>query len=217
MTEALNYDVVSLAATAEREVEQDLISITFVTIQSGPDSAKVQEELVRYTNETLELVKPLKKGQQLRVETGGMTVQPRYGKKSTIDGYVGRSTIVVSGTDMKTISGLTGTIKGMSVEGIEFSVSPGLSKRVLKKLTLEAIENFQEKALEVSTAFGAVTSKMINVNVNSGQGRNNYRNVRASAMALSASAAPEAGGGVMAEGGKETLQASVNGSVQLVR
>jgi predicted secreted protein len=184
-------------------------------MQAGPDSAAVQEELVRYTNETLEIVKPLKKGQQLRVETGGMTVQPRYGKKGTIDGYVGRSTIVISGTDMKTISGLTGTIKGMSVEGIEFSVSPGLAKRTLKKLTLEAIENFQEKALEVATAFSAVTYKMINVAVNSGTGRGNYRNIRASSMAtLSASSAAPS---VEVEGGKETLQASVSGSVQLVR
>jgi len=214
MPEQLTYDVVSLSATAEREVEQDMIAITFTTVQSGPDSARVQADLITFTNEAMAVAKPKSKGNQVRVETNGMNVQPSYGKKGTIDGYIGRSSITVRGTDMQTISGLTAEIKTMSVDGIDFSVSPGLAKRTLKKLTFEAIANFQEKALEVATAFDAKTFKMVNVNVNSGQGRNNYRGVRASsAMLMSASAAPTA----EVEGGKETLQASVSGTVQLVR
>ena len=211
MADPLNYNVISLQAQADREVEQDMISITFSTTQAGPSSAIVQEALVLFTTEALEIARACRKGSQVRVETGGMSVQPAYDKKGGISGYQGRSSIIVSGTDTKTISELTGKIKSMSVADIDFSISPALTKRVLKKLTLEAIAAFQEKALEVATAFSATSFKLINANVSSGTGHRN-RNVRAAAMAFSTASASAS---MEVEGGKELLQASVNGSIQL--
>ena len=214
MADPLNYDVITLSAQAEREVQQDLISITFFTAQTGPTSAGVQEQLVLFTNEALAIARAKKKGSQVRVDTGGMTVSPAYDKKGSISGYAGRSTIVVSGTDMETISALTGEIKGMAVESIDFSVSPSTAKRVLKKLTLEAIEAFQEKAIDVAAAFGAQTYKLVNANVNSGTGHRG-RATRGALMASSASM--PMGGALEVEGGKEQLTASVSGSIQLSR
>lgn len=215
MADTLNYDIISLSAQADREVQQDLISITFFTAQSGPTAAGVQEQLVLFTNEALAIARAKKKGSQVRVDTGGMTVSPAYDKKGAISGYAGRSTIVVSGTDMETISGLTGEIRGMAVESIDFSISPATAKRVIKKLTLEAIENFQGKAVDVAAAFGAQSYKLVNANVSSGTGRSNYRGTRAMSASLMAGAAPTAA--VEVEGGKEQLTASVSGSIQLLR
>lgn len=214
MSNELNYNVITISADAEREVEQDQISITFSTVQVGPDSAKVQEALVIATNAALEVARAHKKGNQVRVESTGMNVQPGYDKKGGISGYTGRSAIIVSGTDMKTISGLTSEISTMNVNGIDFSVSDALKKRILKKLTLEAIANFKEKTQEIAEAFGATGYTLINANVHAGTGGG--RRVRGATAAGASFAMASAQSSVEVEGGKETLQASVSGSMQLV-
>jgi predicted secreted protein len=103
----------------------------------------------------------------------------------------------------------------MTVAGVEHSISPALRRKVEAKLATEAIGLFREKGNVYAEAFGAKGGSLIQADVRVGGGYRGgkMRSVGASMMALSASAAPM----VEEEGGKETLQATVTGSIQLVR
>lgn len=216
MSDPTTYNIITLDASAEAEVDQDVISITFATTQSGPDSQAVQANLQLFTNEALEIVRPLKKGWQVRVETSGFRVSPGYDKKGAISGYSGRSSITVYGTDMQTISGLVSSIKSMAVENIDFSVSPSKRRAIEAKLSLKAIAAFREKAETYAIAFGGDevgTYKLITaqVHVRGGSRRPMRGAMIAASVSLSASPSFEA------EGGKEELTATVNGSIQVVK
>lgn len=207
-------NVVSLSATAEKEVEQDLISITFECVQMGPDPQQVQDHLKIFLKEAVQVATPFKSGNKFRIETGGMSVQPQYGTKGEMKGYHGRVTLIISGTDVAGVSKMTTDIKSMAVTDVQMSVSRATRRKHEEALAKTAIKLFRDKANTYAEAFGAKGAALVNatVNVDNG-GRHHYRPMRGiKALSVGASA-PD----MEVESGKETLSATVNGTIQLVK
>lgn len=214
MSETL-MDVVSLTATAEREVDQDFIAIMFVSTQQSADASLVQARLAQDLSAALAIAKDKKKGNQVRVETGNFQVSPQYDKKGAIGAYIGSVQLIISGTDTKTVSALTGEISTMQVAGVQHGISTALRKKVEAKLATEAIELFREKGATYSAAFGAKGARLVNADVRVGGGYRGGARLQASSAAYrgAVGAAPA----LESEGGKEVLTATVQGSIQLVR
>jgi len=207
-------DVVSFVITADEEVEQDFITITFQAIETGNDPNKVQADLAVQLKLALDIARPKKAAGEVNITTGNFQISPSYNKKGEISGYHGSVQLIASGTDTKTVAGLTSEIKSMAVSDIQHSVSPALQKSVEEKLAIRAIALWREKAATYATAFGALNSGLINADVRIDNG-NHYR-PRGRMMAMAASA--EMGGGAIEqESGKETLTATVSGTIQLFR
>jgi predicted secreted protein len=209
---AVTKNVVSVSASVEREVTQDVLSITFQTVQSGPDSATVQENLVHFLTEAVEQAKLKANGDEVRVETGSFGISPRYGKKGAIDGYQGSAEMIVYGTDTKTISQLASEIKVMSVSDIQHSVSRKLRKSFEAELTEEVIAAFREKADQYAKLFGFKGFTLINANVQVGGGYRHSKSAGAMRVMASSAAMVES---VPTEAGKELVTATVSGSIQL--
>ena len=206
--------VVQIDATATRDVENDVLELTFTVTKDGKESGEVQEYLKEKVKAALAVITPHKKPGEVEVETTGLAIQPRYGKKSELIGYWGSATLVVRGTDTSTISKIGGEVVSMPIANVSQAVSRKLRESMEAALIEEAIRNFNAKATQISTLFGytGYDIETVHVSVNEGGG---YRPKGGRAMMLSAAAAmPES---VQTEVGKSALMGTVQGSILLTR
>ncbi len=212
--EATQKNVVALNTVVTREVDQDEISITFETMQSGPDSTKVQEALVHYAQEALlDAKNTFADNSAVRVETGSFSVTPRYGKKGTIDGYDGVAQMIVKGTDTAAISKFAGDLKVMNVAGIDHAVSRAVRIALESEMATDAIKAFRTRAAQYAADFGMKTFSLLNANVSVNLQNQHRGGARMMSAALSMN--ESAGGSIPVSAGKEVLTAQVAGTIQL--
>ena len=212
MTEQTRKGVVQLDATSTREVENDVLELTFTITKDGKDSAEVQEFLKEKVKAALEVIVPHKKPDEVGVETTGMSIQPRYGKKGELVGYWGTASIMVCGTDTATISKIGGNVTSMPIAGVSQSISRKLRESMEQSLIEEAIANFNSKAEQVTKLFnyGAYEIETVRLQVYE-DGGGGYR-PKGGARAVMASASLEAAP-IATESGKGTITGTVNGSI----
>lgn len=206
-------NVVSFTVSADEEVDQDFITITFQAAESGTDPNKIQTELAKKLKLALDVVRPKKVDGEVNVRNGSFQIRPSYDKKGAINGYYGAVQMVVSGTDTKTVAGFTGEISSMTILDTQHSVSPALRKATEEKLSLAAIALWREKGESYAQAFGSSTYLLVNADVRVDSG-NHYP--RSHGMRVMAASASMGGGAMEEEAGKETLTATVSGNIQLV-
>lgn len=212
-------NTVTLSATAEKEVDQDLLTIVFQAISEGEDGGQVYDDLVSDLNAALEKIRPLKNGKKLEVQTGSIQVSPNHqynDEKKTHEmvGYKGHVSITVSGTDMKTIGDLPSLVSSMIGISQEYSVSHELRRKTEERLGVAAIKVFLDKASTYAKAFGSDGFALVTSNVQVGGG---YRGASGGArpMSMSIGASLESVGAVAGETGKEMLRATVTGTIML--
>lgn len=206
-------NAISFSVTAEKEVDQDFITISFSAAESGSDPNKIQAELAKKLKLALDVVRPKKVDGEVNVQNGNFQIRPSYDKKGAINGYYGSVQLIVSGTDTKTVAGLTGEISTMTVQDVQHSISPALRKSVESELTLQAIQKWRDAGSVYVSAFSARTSELIGADISINNG---YRGARAFGVRTMAASAPMGGGAMEEESGKETLTATVTGSLQLI-
>ncbi len=208
MADASLKNVISFVIVTDEEVDQDFISITFSATEKGTDPNAVQASLAVKIKEALDIARPKEVAGQVEVRSGIFQVNPSYDKEGEIDGYEGHITMIVSGTDTKTILGLTGEIKSMTVGDVQQSVSPGLRKQTEQCLAVRAIQNWRDRAKAYADAFGAKAFTLINADISI----NNRYPAYARGVAL---AMKSDSGEIAAEPGKETLTVTVSGTIKL--
>lgn len=207
-------NVVTLSASVTKDVVQDMITVTFSTIEIGKDPESIKIALNTRLAEALTLARARVVEDELEVSTGRFSINPTYGKKSEITGYQGTATMIVSGTDTAAISQLAGEIDSMRVENTEFGISRKLRESLEGELGHEAIIAFSNRAYDYAQSFDFKNYTLINAQVNVSSGA--HRGARAYSMAMTVGAASaEAGGGMFVEPGKDTVSASVSGTIQL--
>lgn len=203
--------VISLSTSAKKQLENDVLRIQFSASHSAKDAADVQLELQKILSEALKAVRPLKQEEAIEVETNGFHIGPLYsgGKNNHISGYAGQVSLTVYGTDREAIARLVPIIRecGMSINGMQNSLSRSSHKAAERELMKEAIRSFQEKAAFTAEMFGSEKWSLgaINLSTSADNGSRGYM--------IAASAAPTADFDV--EGGKTTASASVIGEIVL--
>jgi predicted secreted protein len=86
----VSYNVVSLQAEAQREVENDLMSALLYVEQSEPDSARLAQALNGAINSGLETAKQFK---SVRTRSGGYQTYPIYDNRRRLMEWRGRAEI----------------------------------------------------------------------------------------------------------------------------
>lgn len=212
---AVTKNVIALSAVVTREVDQDEIAITFETIQSGPDSSQVQQNLNTFLSEALAAARTaFDDNEDVRVETGAFSVSPKYGKKGAIDGYEGTAELIVKGTDTSSIAKFAGELRVMRVADIGHSVSRKTRISLEGEMATAAIAEFRARATQYTKDFGLKSFSLINANVNVNL-QQQHRGGGARVMAFAASASMNESAPVAVSAGKEILTAQVSGSIQL--
>jgi len=201
-------NVVWFVVTADEDVDQNFVTVTFSASETGADANKVQAALAVRLKDALDIARPNQVPDQVEVKSGVFQINPTYDKKSAINGYQGYVNMIVSGTDTDTITRLTGEIKSMNVAGVQQSVSPSRRKEVEQILSLKVIKMWREKAAAYTEAFEAPSFSLVNANISVSDA---YRPYARSMAALES----VGDGQISVEPGKETLTASINGTIQL--
>lgn len=207
-------NTVQLSANASREAVQDWLTVVLATRQQAADPGTVQNQLKLVIEKALTQATAQAKPGLLEVSSGGFSVQPRYGRDGQITGWQGSAELLLQGRDLARVSSVSGSLPGMSVSQMSFSLSRDASRRLESELRQEAIANFRASAQEVAQGFGFKAYELREVSVQFGGGEQpmfRQRAVLADAGAAM-SAAP-----VPVEPGKSLVQVTVAGSVQLVK
>ena len=181
--------VVSINATATRDVENDVLVLTFTVSTDGKESQEVQEYLKERVKLALAVITPRKKKEEVEVETTGLQISPRYGKKSELTGYWGSATIVVRGTDTTAISKIGGEVISMPIADVSQAVSRKLRESMEAELVKEAIENFSAKAKQITQLFGYSEYEIELVQVSVNENNGSYPRARAQMVMASVGAA----------------------------
>jgi predicted secreted protein len=203
-------NVVGFTITADQDVDQDFIAITFSASESGTNANDLQALLATKLKAALDIAKAKEVPGKVEVRSGIFQINPTYNKQGVVSGYIGTVTMVVSGTDSATILALTGTIKTMTVNDVQQSISAARRKEVEQILALKAIKLWRERSKTYSDAFAATSFTLLNADISF----NNRYPTYARSMSVSLEAAGGSGQ-IAAEPGKETLTITVSGTIQL--
>jgi len=208
--------VLGLSASASTEVTRDLLSITFSTARDGSDANAVQALLKQALDTALAEAKKAAKPGQVDVQTGNFSLYPRYtsnssGGRQSLNGWQGSAELIVEGRDMAAIGQLVGRITTMTVARVGYRLSREASQRVEADIVAQAIAKYRAAAAEYAKQFGYAGYVVREVNVSAGDsGPRPVQMARMNAMPASAQ-----GEALSVEPGKETVTASVNGTVQM--
>lgn len=207
-------NVVQLAASGSVEVRQDWLQMQLSVSREGSDAAVVQKQLQQVVDAALRSLKPQVQGQDMQVRSGGFAVYPRHGADGKIKGWQGRAEVVLEGKDFARISQAASQVQGMAVSSMGFGVSRDARQQVQEQAQSQAIEHFKQRATWLAKQFGFSSYTLREVSVNTPDGHDAPRMLRASSM-MAAPAKMEMADAVPVEAGKEQVTVHVTGSVQL--
>ena len=210
MLQAVPQNVVSLSATASVDVAKDWLTVVFSTQREGLDAATVQSQLKQALDAALVEARKLARPGQLEVQTGAFSLHPRYTPKGASAGWQGSTELIVAGRDAQAIAQLTARIQTLTIGRVAFSLSREARLKVEADVAAQAIEGFRSRADAVSKQFGFGTYTLREVQVNSdSQPSPPMPMMRIQeSRAITEEALP-------IEAGKQTVTATVSGSVQM--
>ena len=206
--EPLRYNVVELAAAADREVGNDLMLATLYIQQEGADSAQVGNTVNRAIAEALNLAKSYP---AIKVRTGNNQTMPVYDRSNKQTGWRGRGEIRLETRDFTAGANLIGKLQSsLQLGNISFAVAPETRKKAEDELIAEAIAAFKSRAELVKGVMGGRSYKIQRINLNTGYSGPPPRPMMM-AMAKSAdSVAPPP-----VEGGTSQVNVQVNGAIEV--
>jgi len=200
-----HYDRVHLSASAQTQVENDTVIATLYAQEEGSDAAQLANLVNKRINEAIKLVK---QHDAIKLQTNNYSTSPVY-HKSKITGWRVRQNIRLESQDMTLMSGLLGDLQmTLALQGINFSVSPGLKNSTDDELIGEALKVFEQRAKKIIQQLRRKNYKIVDINVSTSANQYLRRNYEDAVMA-SRVAAPSI------EGGEQTLQVTVSGQIEM--
>lgn len=204
-------NVVSLSASATKDVMRDLLTITMAVTKEGPDSAAVQAQLKQVLDAALAEARRSAQPGALEVRTGNFSLYPRHNNQGRIAGWQGSAELVLEGKDTPRVAQVAGRLQGLNITSTGFSLSRELREQHEADVTAAAVEKFRARALDVAKGFGFTGYGLREIQVQAAdQGYVPMPRVAMMAKAEAASDAP-----VPVEAGKGSLTVTVSGSIQL--
>ena len=205
-------NVVSFQSSSFVEVQQDTIRLNLSTSIDGNDAADVQARLKVAVDKALQVVKPSAEEGKMDVSTGNFRLNPRYNSKDgKINGWNGYAEVVLEGTDFARITAAAGKVQTLTMNGVSFGLSRKARAGAEEQAQAQAIAQFQQRAQQLTKAFGFGGYTLREVSVNG----NEYGGAQPEARAYGMKVASMADAPVPVEPGKSKVEVSVNGSVQM--
>jgi len=207
---APRYNVVSLQASAQREVPNDLVNATLYVEVNDATPAKVADAVNQRLNEALRIAREYK---SVRARSGNSRTFPVYTRGNQLQGWRGRGELRLESEDFAALPELIGKLQGsLQLSGLQFSVSPQARRAAENTLITEAITAFKARAEIIKTALGGRGYKLQNLNVSSGHAPPPVPRV---AMAQAVSAAPAVAPPDL-EAGLSTITVSASGTIEIL-
>ncbi|WP_372825109.1 SIMPL domain-containing protein [Polaromonas sp.] len=203
-------NVAQLSASGSVEVQQDLLSIMMSTTRDGADAASVQNQLKEALDAALAEAKKSAQPGLMDVRTGNFSLYPRYNKDGKINGWQGRTELVLEGKDFPRITSTAGKIQTLTLGNVGFALSREQRARVEGEAQAQAIESFKARAGEIARSFGFGSYTLREVAINA----NDQGPIRPRMLAMEAKSTMS-DSAIPVEAGKSTVVVNVSGSVQM--
>lgn len=204
----LTYDRISLSASAQQEVEADLLVAVLVAQRDGTDAAQLAGEV----NALVDSAMSQAQGEaQIESETLGYTTDPVY-TKGTLTGWRVRQSIRLRSRDAASLSGLVGRLQErLLLQSIGYEVSDERRKETEDALIRAGVDAFKARAELIAEQMGQRKHRLVEMRVETGGDRPApvYRAMAAMPAADAAAAAPRI------EAGKQTIRVQVSGVIEL--
>lgn len=203
--------VVHLSASAYQQAKQDWLRVVVRTALDGTEPMAVQKQLKKVVDEALGQLRPQVQARQLEVFSGHFGIYPRHNDKGRVVGWQGQAELVIEGRDFARIAQAAGEVPRMAIESAQFSLSREGRQQLEAEVQSLAVQGFRQKAQQVAKdfGFGGYTLRQLTV------GSVDRPGMPVPIMARAAALADAAPSPVPLEGGKNEVQVTVSGSVQL--
>ena len=206
--DVINYNQISLSASASADVENDKMIVTLYAQEEGSKAAVLSDRVNKKINQALE---QLKQHKAIRVETESYSTTPIYNKNQIISWRVKQS-IRLESMDMPLMSEVLGELQQqLNLSNIAFDVSREKSEQETQSLIDQAMAAYSKRAIQISNNLKAGGYKIVSMNVSTSTSAQPYRYKNARAMMADASSvtSPEIAKGV------KTLTVRVSGTIEL--
>ena len=206
--DVINYNQISLEASASAEVENDTMIVSLYAQEEGSKAVVLSNRVNKKINWALEKLKQYK---NIKVETQSYSTNPVYSKNQIIAWRVKQS-IQLESKDMSLMSEVLGELQQqLKLNGISFDVSRDKREQQTRILIDQALTAYNKRATQIANKLQRDSYKIVNMKVSTSESASLYRYRSASVMmAESAPAvAPE-----IAKG-DQTLSVKVSGTIEL--
>jgi len=154
----------------------------------------------------------LKKTTGIKYETGNYQTQPIY-QNQQIAGWKASQEIELKSSDFNQLSTLVGKLqKDLKISSMAFEVSKPVRQKAEQRLSIDALDQFKERAMLIQKTMGASGYQVVSINVDTGSNRPLMRPMMMRAEMAMASDS----GGPSIEGGDSTINVNVSGQIQLI-
>ena len=197
---------IEFTAEASRSVANDLFRASVAAEASGSTPG----DLARQVNAQItDALKTARSHSAVKVQSGGTSTSPIYGKNGKIEGWRMRSELALETTDSAALSELLGRLQTtLAVSALSMQPAPETRRKVENEVSVDAIAAFKARAEVIAGAMGKkYRIKQIAVHTNSRGPQPLYR-AAAKSMAMEAAPMP-------VEGGESTISATVSGQIEL--
>lgn len=205
--EAPRYDQVDLAATAEREIENDLlIAVVYAEVEDS-DQADAAD---RVNTDIAWAANLARMSGNVELQTMQYSTRPVYANGRRIVGWVARQSLRLESTDAATLSELLGQLQErVAVQSINYGLSEEARIAAEEALIGEAIANFTRRANLIADQLDRDGFRIVRLNVSTQGMPMPFEMQMMRAAAADSVAAPEI------EAGVQTVTVMVNGTVEL--
>jgi len=205
----LNYNLYHLSASAEDEIENDIMKVTLLASHQSLKSSDANKVVNQQMTMALEI---LKKTKDIQYETGNYQTQPVYQNRQ-ITGWNASQQIELKSSDVDQLSEVIGKLqKELKISSMSFDVSKPVRQKAENGLSVEALNQFKERAELIQKTMGADQYQIVTVDINTGTQRPPARQRLMMTEMSMASASPAP----TVEGGNSTVTVNVTGQIQLI-
>jgi predicted secreted protein len=209
--------LVNLSATERVEVDQDLLIASLQYEAKNASSTALQDEI---NTKMAKAVEAAKKVASVKVATGSYYVyqyDPDPNSARNTMEWRGSQSLELKGKKADDILKLVSDLQemGLSMQGLNYSVSPDLMEETQNNLLEAALGKLKAKADRTAKALGKTSADLLNINVDMGGGVMYARPMMARAeMAMDGAAAPKMASPV-AEPGQSDVTLTVSATALL--
>ncbi len=204
----LTYDRINLSASAEREIENDLL---IASLYAQVEALRQSEVADRINKSMKWALDKAKKVRAVQAQTTQYNTYPVHDRNNRIRGWRGRQAIRLQSPDVEKLTELLGELQQqLAVESVNYGISKAARDAAEENLITEAIAQFHKRAKLVSKEMGRGGYRLVNMNINTQQHRPPPIPYQARALAMEADIAAPA-----VEPGVQTVTVSVSATIEL--
>jgi predicted secreted protein len=158
------YDRVDLSASAEREIDNDLlVAVVFAEVQ-----ANRQSEAAAQVNESIQwAVNRARRVSAVELQTMQYNTRPVYANGRRIVGWVARQSLRLESEDGAVLSDLLGDLQErVAIQSVSYDVSKQARDAAEEMLIAEALRQFDRRAALVARELGRDGFRIVRISIN---------------------------------------------------